>query len=58
MLVSYTVVSLIIRQLEENRDLENKFRGKNFVFDERRGNEISKILLVMSSKWEILVTRM
>ena len=29
------------RQLHENKDLENKFVGKNFVFDERRGERIS-----------------
>ena len=30
-----------VRQLDENKDLENKFIGKNFVFDERRGERIS-----------------
>ena len=29
------------RQLNEDEDLENKFIGKNFVFDERRGERIS-----------------
>ena len=29
------------RQLNEDEDLENKFAGKNFVFDERRGERIS-----------------
>ncbi len=30
------------RQLNENKELENKFIGKNFVFDERRGERISE----------------
>ena len=30
-----------VRQLDENKKLENKFIGKNFVFDERRGERIS-----------------
>jgi UPF0176 protein len=29
------------RQLNEDEDLENKFKGTNFVFDERRGERIS-----------------
>lgn len=29
------------RQLDENKDLPNKFRGKNFVFDERLAERIS-----------------
>ncbi|MAO45734.1 MAG: hypothetical protein CL823_01140 [Crocinitomicaceae bacterium] len=29
------------RQLENNKDIENKFIGKNFVFDERLGERIS-----------------
>jgi UPF0176 protein len=29
------------RQLEQNTDLNNKFKGKNFVFDERLGERIS-----------------
>ena len=33
------------RQLEENRDLENKFKGKNFVFDERRGERVSSDII-------------
>lgn len=31
-----------VRQLDENKELENKFVGKNFVFDERRGERISE----------------
>ena len=34
-----------VRQLEENKDLENKFRGKNFVFDERRGERVSSDII-------------
>ena len=30
-----------VRQINENQHLENKFLGKNFVFDERRGERIS-----------------
>ena len=30
-----------VRQLEKDKSLENKFEGKNFVFDERRGERIS-----------------
>ena len=30
-----------VRQLKENPEIENKFVGKNFVFDERRGERIS-----------------
>ena len=30
-----------MRQINENQHLENKFLGKNFVFDERRGERIS-----------------
>jgi len=30
-----------VRQLEENESIENKFKGKNFVFDERLGERIS-----------------
>ena len=30
-----------VRQLNEDENLENKFEGKNFVFDERRGERIS-----------------
>ena len=29
------------RQLENNKDIENKFIGKNFVFDDRLGERIS-----------------
>jgi len=31
-----------VRQLEENEDMVNKFKGKNFVFDERLGERVSK----------------
>jgi UPF0176 protein len=31
-----------VRQLEENNEIDNKFKGKNFVFDERLGERISK----------------
>ena len=34
-----------MRQLNENKDLENKFTGKNFVFDERRGERISEDII-------------
>ena len=34
-----------VRQLNENKDLENKFTGKNFVFDERRGERISEDII-------------
>jgi len=30
------------RQLDENKELSNKFKGKNFVFDERLGERISQ----------------
>ena len=30
-----------VRQLDKDKSLENKFEGKNFVFDERRGERIS-----------------
>ena len=30
------------RQLEQNKDIDNKFVGKNFVFDERLGERISE----------------
>ena len=30
-----------VRQLKENPEIENKFVGKNFVFDERKGERIS-----------------
>lgn len=30
-----------MRQIEEDRELENKFKGKNFVFDHRRAERIS-----------------
>ena len=30
-----------VRQLEKDKSFENKFEGKNFVFDERRGERIS-----------------
>ena len=31
-----------VRQIKENEELENYFEGKNFVFDERRGETVSK----------------
>lgn len=31
-----------VRQLDENEDMVNKFKGKNFVFDERLGERVSK----------------
>jgi UPF0176 protein len=31
-----------VRQLEENKEIDNKFKGKNFVFDERLAERISK----------------
>ena len=34
-----------VRQLNENKELENKFIGKNFVFDERRSERISKDII-------------
>ncbi len=34
-----------VRQVSENKKLENKFIGKNFVFDERRGERISKDII-------------
>jgi UPF0176 protein len=34
-----------VRQLEKNEKLENKFEGKNFVFDERLGERISDIII-------------
>jgi len=30
-----------VRQINENENIENKFLGKNFVFDERRSERIS-----------------
>ena len=33
------------RQLDENENLENKFKGKNFVFDERLSERISKDII-------------
>ena len=33
------------RQIEENFDLSNKFKGKNFVFDERLGERISNDII-------------
>ena len=33
------------RQLNQDRSLENKFEGRNFVFDERRGERISKDII-------------
>ena len=34
-----------VRQLEKNEKLENKFEGKNFVFDERLGERISNKII-------------
>ena len=31
-----------VRQLEENKSIDNKFKGKNFVFDARLGERVSK----------------
>jgi len=31
-----------VQQLKENEDLENKFKGKNFVFDHRRAEKVSE----------------
>ena len=33
------------RQLDENEDLDNKFKGKNFVFDERLSERISNDII-------------
>ena len=34
-----------VRQLNEDENIENKFLGKNFVFDERRGERISEDII-------------
>ena len=34
-----------VRQLDKDRNLENKFSGRNFVFDERRGERISEDII-------------
>ncbi len=34
-----------VRQIKENEELENYFEGKNFVFDERRGETVSKKII-------------
>ena len=34
-----------VRQINKNKSLDNKFLGKNFVFDERRGERISEDII-------------
>ena len=34
-----------VRQIDENNSIENKFVGKNFVFDERRAERISNDII-------------
>ena len=34
-----------VRELNEDKDLENKFQGRNFVFDERRSEKVSKDII-------------
>ena len=35
-----------VRQLNRDKDLSNKFSGRNFVFDERRGERVSDHVII------------